>query len=174
MPSGSVVKNGERYPASNCILRICGCSLAPDDEVPPPRITPDPSVKRCSSNVASFAAIIANPHMPVSGLQLAEFAVGVVFRLTQQVSNFGLRKLIRIDRLAGLRSFRLGQTQDATVEAVGMRTACRPEVYWKTTAIDRALQKPIEPWCPHFSLFQSQVAQNLRMFFARSQDLMTR
>src|SRR5271156_4213475 len=83
MRSGSVMKNGERYPQSNCIPPNGGCSLALEERTLPPGIAPDPSAlaKKCSSTVASFAAMIANLRIPASGLQLVEFAIGVVFRL---------------------------------------------------------------------------------------------
>jgi hypothetical protein len=45
-----------------------------------------------SSTVASFAVMIANLHIPTSGLDLAEVAIGVVLRLNIKYQTSGFWK----------------------------------------------------------------------------------
>jgi hypothetical protein len=61
-----------------------------------PRVVPyaghELNMAACSNVGWRAAAVIANPHVPASGPQLAESAVGVVFRLNSKYQTFGLWK----------------------------------------------------------------------------------
>jgi hypothetical protein len=59
MRSGSVTKNGERYPQSNCIRLNCGDSLALEEVMLPSEMAPDPRSEQCGTFVSKVKVTLS-------------------------------------------------------------------------------------------------------------------